>query len=343
MGLKLQRLFAAVLACMGIIILLICPAAAQTGINDGLMLCGQVIIPSLFPFMAVAGFISRTGAAGVIAYPLRPIICPLFKLTGEPCWAVLMSFIGGYPVGAAAVAQLCSQGYIDRRIASRMLTFCINAGPAMVVVAVGKIMLGSLSVGWVLYAAHIGAAILTGLIFTLADRHSEPPYKVGIAPKPQALPYAFTGAVSDASTQMLIVCGYVILFAAITAFFQQCGTPWAAVLLEVTCGARYAAQAGMSAPFISAVLGFGGLSVMCQTISLSHSLIGMGRLLLSRVINAVLSFILCSLLIRLLPDAVQTMSNIGQSTLQLAVGTIPLTLSMLIMAAVFLSSTASNV
>jgi len=51
-------------------LLFIFPKEVQKGIGDGLHLCGEVIIPSLFPFMALAGFISRTGAARILAIPL---------------------------------------------------------------------------------------------------------------------------------------------------------------------------------------------------------------------------------------------------------------------------------
>ena len=44
-----------------------------------------------------------------------------------------------------------------------MLRFCVNAGPAFIISAVGAGMLGSVRMGVVLFAAHILASVLVGI------------------------------------------------------------------------------------------------------------------------------------------------------------------------------------
>ena len=333
----MKKLMFALLSLGGIILLLAYPKEFREGISDGLNLCGGVLIPSLFPFMAVAGMIMRLGAAEVLARPFGWLMTIFFRLPKSTCGGFLLSIIGGYPVGAATVASLYERGQIHRKEAERMLTFCTNAGPAMVVVAIGKGMLGSFAVGWVIYLSHIAAAIATGWFFS---RFGEP---VATNKRPQIIKSegaadAFVGGVTDASLQMVTVCGFVALFCSITQVFKSIGAEPLCALAEVTCGTRWAAQNGLSAAIICAILGFGGFSVMCQILSLSRGLISFWRLLLARTVNGAIGWVVCTAAIKLLPQSLMTMSNTEMQLNWALPHSIALSVSMLIMAAVFLTS-----
>ena len=86
--------------------ILIAPQAASQGVRDGLTLCGQVVIPSLFPFLALSSFLVQSGLAQRAGHLLEPITKLLFRLPGAAGSAILMSLIGGYPVGAAHAVLL---------------------------------------------------------------------------------------------------------------------------------------------------------------------------------------------------------------------------------------------
>ena len=109
--------------------------SAQTaeGIRDGLASCATLVIPSLLPFLIFSGMLSTTRLGEWVSRPLEPVCRWVFHLPPEAGSALLMSMIGGYPVGARTIAQLLEQGRIQPRTARRMLCFCINAGPAFVV------------------------------------------------------------------------------------------------------------------------------------------------------------------------------------------------------------------
>lgn len=333
----MKKLMLALISLGGIILLLAYPKEIREGISDGLSLCGGVIIPSLFPFMAVAGMIMRLGAAEILARPIRWMMPLLFRLPKAAGGAFLLSLIGGYPVGAAAVASLYEKGEIDRKSGARMLTFCANAGPGMVVVAIGKVLMGSIAVGWVIYLSHIAAAIATGWIFA---RFGEPAVidKKASFIKSEGVADAFVGGVSDASLQMVTVCGYVTLFCSINGVLKAWGAEYLTALAEVTCGTRWAVQEGLSAAVVCGILGFGGFSVICQILALSHRLIGIKRLLLARLLNGVLGWAVCRAAIKLLPQSLMTMSNTALPLNWALPHSVALSVSMLIMAAVFMVS-----
>ena len=52
--------------------LLIFGADISAGIRSGISVCGDVVIPSLFPFMILAEFITLSGAADTLSKPLSP-------------------------------------------------------------------------------------------------------------------------------------------------------------------------------------------------------------------------------------------------------------------------------
>ncbi len=306
----------------------------KAGIIDGLDLCGQVIIPSLFPFMVLSGFIGKSGAVRVLAKPFEKGFARLFKIPTRAAGCFLLSIIGGYPVGATAVAQLYKNGGISSSTAKRMLCFCINAGPGMAIVAVGKGLLGNLYVGWIIYLSHLLSSIIIGwFLGRFAPLEAVKP--VADAPA-DSLPDAFVKSVSEACSQMLTVCGYVLLFSAVSRLFDRFGLPWISALSEVTVGTRFAATAGLSAPIICGLICFGGFSVICQVMTLSRGLIGLKRLLLSRAAAALLGWIICHGGIKLLGQSVEIMSNTAGQELWAWPMSVPLSVAMLMMSALFL-------
>ncbi len=306
----------------------------KAGIIDGLNLCGQVVIPSLFPFMVLAGFADKSGAARALAKPFEKATAWLFKIPKEATASFLLSLIGGYPVGANGVAELYKKGSISRSTAQRMLCFCINAGPGMAIVAVGKGLMGNVYVGWVIYLSHILSSVIIGWFLGLFA-----PFEGVKAPLKKAsasLPDAFVKSVSDACSQMVTVCGYILLFSAVARLFDQFGWPWPAALSEVTTGTRFAVSQGLSAPIICGLICFGGFSVICQVLTLSHGLIGLKLLLLSRLAASLLGWLICTIGIKLLGQSIEVLSNTGGKSIWTWPMSVPLSVAMLMMSALFL-------
>ena len=267
----------------------------REGVKRGLLLCTDTVIPSLFLFTAAVMFISLSGAAEMLGKVLNRLSMPLFGLSGEQAVVMLLSFFSGYPVGARLINELYIKGAVDKLTANKMLFFCVNAGPAFVVTAVGEAMLGSRSDGIRLLTAHLCASVITaaGLKFI---KH-KPPKEVGAVPcdKNRSAAESFVGAVSAAADVMFSVCSFVVLFSGISGLINTvlggriadtvCG------LLEVTVGVSRCTRAQL--PFVSFMLGFSGVSVMFQVMSAAKdikpcfALIVLGRLLHGTVSAAI--------------------------------------------------------
>lgn len=267
------------------------PGEAITGARDGLTLCFNVIVPSLFPFFVLSSLVVDLGLAAYLGRALEGLMRPLFRVSGSCAAAVALGFIGGYPVGARTALQLYQQGLCSRTEAERLLAFCNNSGPAFILGVVGAGIFGDSRVGLLLYLTHALASLLVGLIFRFyggshRSRSSHAPAKPIQA---VTVPAAFTGAVSRALQSTLNICAFVVFFAVVLQLLSVYGAfaalaqllaavgfqpEWAqrlvAGLLELSSGVsslRGDAQLAGRVSMAAFMLGWAGLSVHCQVLS----------------------------------------------------------------------------
>lgn len=80
------------------------------GAENGIGLCLSTLVPSLFPFMVLASYITESGLAEKIGRHLSWLTKPIFGLDGCFASAIILSLVGGYPVGAKTVNSLYKKG-----------------------------------------------------------------------------------------------------------------------------------------------------------------------------------------------------------------------------------------
>lgn len=288
---------------------------ARQGVLRGLATCYKVLIPSLFPFMIVAGLVMNTPMSRVISWLLRPLSRWVLRVSPQGGSVFAMSMIGGFPVGAKLVRAGYDGGQLPGDEARRLALYCIGAGPAFVVTGVGMGMFGSAAVGGLYYLCCVLSALILGaLLSRLPGRRRGP----AVAParavvKAKDFPpfsAALVTAVSTAVTSMLSICGYVIAFSALLELVRRWLplpahlTTLLSGLLEVTTGCAAASGLPGKLGLCAAAffLGCTGLSVVCQVLFCLGDLADMGRLLLCRLLSGVLTLGLFLLLYGLLPS-----------------------------------------
>lgn len=265
---SLKRWGALTVCVAAALLLLWYPQAVQTGVRRGLAICGELLVPSLFPFLVLSGFVIRSGLASGIGRRLSPLMRRLFGFSGSAAAAMVISLIGGYPAGANAVAQLCEQGEIEQSEARRLLRCCVSAGPAFIIGGIGVGMLGSAKAGVLLLIAHWIAFAVVALI----ERDTYRPCRVRAA-HVSGVGAAITDSVHAATSSLLSMCGFVLLASGVLSLTDALGGAalppvWRCLLAcitEVSTGCVEAAGMGKLTPFwLGAALGFGGVSVHGQ-------------------------------------------------------------------------------
>lgn len=249
------------------VLLLACPAAAGTAVQDALTLCVRTVIPSLFPFFIVTGLLVQFGLDSILRPLCTPLMRPLFRLRGECAVPLLAGFLGGYPTGARSVAQLYAQGSLTQQEAEQLLGFCNNCGIGFLVGFVGAGIFQSVRIGIALLVLHILSALLAGVV--LCRRNPDTPIQPQL---PCHLPVqslshgmALTTAVSGALTATLTVCAYVVCFRTATALLPLPNRLVGAI--EMVGAITTLPSDAMGFVAAAGITAWGGLSVHCQTMA----------------------------------------------------------------------------
>lgn len=266
---------------------------------DGVSLCTQVLIPSLFPFFVVSSLCVQTGLAAFIGRAFEKPMRFLFRVPGVCAPAFVLGLVGGYPVGAKTAISLYEQELCSKNEAERLLGFCNNSGPAFILGAVGASLFGGAMAGLLLYGAHVLASVTVGILFRFWGVRRERRSASRTAPQRFdavriPLGRAFTGAVTSSFASILNICAFVIFFAVairlltlirvIPMLARGLGVLLAPLgldaafaekllsgLLEVTSGVKglLALSASLNAKLTAAafMLGWAGVSVHCQVLN----------------------------------------------------------------------------
>lgn len=177
-------------------------------VTEGIQQCIYVIFPSLFPFFILVNLLLETEFPTLLSYKCKKIMARFFHADAGGTTAVVLSLLGGYPVGAKTAAELCQNGKISTTEAECLLSFCNNTGPAIFFGLAGSLLFNGLFIPLLLYFIHIFSAFLTG--YTLRPKQwgmvDSKPMEVNTS-KPK-----LTEAIWDSFGSTVKICAFVIAF-----------------------------------------------------------------------------------------------------------------------------------
>ena len=292
--LTVTLLFAAV--CVGVLAM---PKVSVDGARSGLMYSFGVLIPSLFPFMFLSNFAVEYGISSKVGRVLAPFTEKVLYLPSEAGVTVLLSLIGGFPVGAVGISALFKQGKISEKQAQRMLCFCVNSGPAFLISVVGAELYDSEFIGIILLTAQILSSLIIGIVLGLFARKKEPLQKSVTNPhnKIEFAP-AFIISAKNACAATINLCALVVLFSSFSSIFITTlkidgDSPIGIIIkavLEVTDGCNCIANAHMPIYLTSLAVGWSGICVHFQIFAAAENLrINKTSFIFSRISNGILS------------------------------------------------------
>jgi len=329
------------LLCSGGILVLY-PAQSMEAGRRGLELCANVIVPSLFPFFVLSSMVIELGMARYLGHLLEGLMWPLFRVGGAGASALVLGFVGGYPVGARTAINLYEKGLCSKTETQRLLAFCNNSGPAFIFGVVGAGVFGSGKIAIILYLVHVAASLCVGFLFRFyhsGDALSSSARR----PSPQfhtaRFSHAFTVSVKNALSSVLNICAFVLFFTVVIRLLVLCGAMAfiariATLLLsplhlsyvqaqqlltgflELSSGVTNLSGSGVLSGRISMaafMLGWAGLSVHCQVLSfLSDSGLSAGTYLVGKGLHGALSAVLTAALTRIFPISQSVSSYLTQ-------------------------------
>ena len=344
-------------------ILLIFPSYCVEGVLKGLENTCRILIPSLFPYMVLSSFIMRSGADKYIGKILASVTKVLFNLPPVCSSAIILSLIGGFPVGAKCVQLLYSGKKITPEQAQRMMLFCVCSGPAFLITAIGTVMLHNIEAGIILYITQIFSCIIigicTGIYSRIKNKNSgikntdENTVKIKSSSVTAILEASSDGAESVMSMTALVVIFSLLLNVysksgaadMLTSLFCAAGMQTSQseiiipIISEVTMACNEIRNLSLPVWYFSLATGFGGICVHMQIFGILRDVpIKRGIYILFRLINAVISTLAAYAVFKLYSPTTEVFSVLGGAEAETSATTLIGSAALIVMCAVFLLS-----
>ena len=272
------------------VLVLVHSRQTSDAVREGISLCTQSVIPSLFPMLFLSQYLIKSGAAAQAGKLLEKPVRLLFGLPGVCGVAVLTAFVGGYPAGAKSAEALYSEGVITRKEGERLCNTALCAGPGFAVGMIGAGLYNHKSLGLLILTAQVISCIIIGIAYNVSGLRDNRSIRGRAVPRTEQIGKsdAFVSAVSDTAESMLHMCGFIVLFrvfavlldtAGINAYLGgfteriglgAVGSDMLPCISEVTSGSILSVKYGL--PFTAFLVGFGGLSVHFQNFALCREI-----------------------------------------------------------------------
>ncbi|MEG1710883.1 MAG: hypothetical protein RR054_00485 [Clostridia bacterium] len=298
------RLFLIFALTICLCLLLLFPTLFTKAALSGIQVWSAFVLPALFPFMVLSKILLNLNAATVFTPLLSPIMKKCFKTPAIAGYAFIFGTLSGYPLGSKIIGQLYSKKAISSIDCKKMFLFCSNCGPIFIISTVATFINNS-SVAIIIYFSQLLSALLCAIVYcNICDIKQSPIANSFHNEKPNL---NLLMAIQDSILSVLTVGGYITIFYIISEMFAL--LPFSANILmvikcalELTFGCKTAASLPIhfAAPIIAAITSFGGLCILMQCYGfLSNCKISFFFMLFSKLIQAIIAFVLCFFFMRL--------------------------------------------
>ena len=167
---RIKKYFIGLIVVFTCVYLLSFPEESSKSIKTGINYCVNILVPSLFPFMFMAVFTVQSKIFSNPGKIISKITNFLFYLPGCTAPVILLSLVGGYPVGARGVKTLFDQKKINSEQLNRMMCFCVGSGPGFTISLVGTLILHNKLMGLILLVSQILGAFAIGIFCAIRAR-----------------------------------------------------------------------------------------------------------------------------------------------------------------------------
>ncbi len=344
-----------------LLLLLFFPSACAEGILNGLKNTCEILIPSLFPYIVLSSFIMYSGADKYIGKIFSPITKILFNLPPVCSSAVILSLIGGFPVGAKCVQLLYNDGKITLEQAQRMMLFCVCSGPAFLITAIGAVMLHNTEVGIILYITQVFSCLIIGICTGIYSRIRKYPtadddLTNNNSRKKISVTTAILESASDGAGTVIAMTALVVIFSLLlnacdksgaeelfVSFFKLIGIGAhqsdiiIPIISEVTSACDVIKDSSLPVWYFSLAAGFGGICVHMQIFGILRNIpIKRSIYMLFRLINAVISTAAAYIFFMLYSPTADAFSVLGGPEAETSATTFMGSTALIVMCTVFL-------
>lgn len=282
-----------------IILLILFPKIAINGAVRGLKIWENTVFPSLFTFAVASGMLVSCGMlkkTEKIFYPIAKHV----NLPQSSSQAIAVGIVSGYPMGGIAARNLFENGEINAKEAELTAAVASFCSPMFIIGSVGTGFLKNTKSGMIILISHYLSYAIAIFIWGIATKKQISEIKKDkVSTKNENFGMILKKSVDRASSALISVCGYIVLFSVIYCFIENISvsdTFLAAVssVLEVSGGCAKIAESDFSQYVKTALSAFavswGGLCVVMQISGfVSECGAKIGRIILFKLVHGLLS------------------------------------------------------
>ncbi|MEG0762315.1 MAG: hypothetical protein RR424_00665 [Oscillospiraceae bacterium] len=296
-----------------IISVLLQPQAACKGVINGLLICYNKLIPSLFPFLILSSLLMSHPYAKYLGFMFYPYLKLMRIHNKKSAVCILLGTIGGFAVGASMITSLFEQGDVNKREAELLLCCVVGTGPAFVIGVVGFGLFGNVELGIILFLSLVTASLISGIICNAFYHNSAK----NIVLSASALQYnnkdfSITSIITKSTVTMLSLCGFIVSFSCFLSLV--CSADASPIVRYIICAFTEVTQGCIAAMncsqnkiyLICASLSLIGLCAFMQIRSICSKELSLLPLLLSRIIHLPISLMLLTISIKLINPKINT-------------------------------------
>lgn len=292
-------------------------AEALRGATDR---CLNIIIPSLFMFMAISSMLLNSRSYMMIAKPFTLLTRYIFRIPNELFSIFILSNIGGYPIGVSLLSELAEKERISKNDAETLLCCCYGGGPAFLIGAVGGAVFSSVKIGVIMFASVF---ISNTIMLLFIGRISK--IKTSIQKNaPELSADIFVHCIENAGSSILKMCAVILFFSGIMAVFEGIGAFDLAVkylhlsyngsvmlksFFEVSNLSAANGRPYLLIPLMTAISGFGGVCVMLQIISVCGKRISLKKFFITRPLSFAMQYFVCYIINCIFKDEILAVST----------------------------------
>lgn len=265
----MKKVLLTFLCIFAIVIILLSPQTVIDGVRTGIELNLYSVIPSLLPFMVLTNIMLKYNLCEYISCIFKPVLSKIFRVSSNGCFATIIGFTCGYPMGAKIIGDLYYNKMISKSEAVYLITFCNNCSITFLLNYVIYECLGSNFPVYIALILVYVPPIITGFI----NKYF---FKTDVNMKIHQLKSTYTrNPIFAAVKSISILSVYIICFTVIAKCIETMNfIPYIikcciAGLTEITSGANFIVSLIRDNTtrifLVFACTVFGGLSIMFQS------------------------------------------------------------------------------
>lgn len=282
---------------------------SKAGATSGVMLCRDIIIPSLLPILIISTAMTLSSCRIIFEKIFGKIIASAFHLPKTAAAPIIFGAICGYPSGAILTNQLYKNGLIDQEDANRIMRFNINPGVAFCITAVGSVYLKNQRSGAVIYLICTASSIIIGIIQGLFNKNKK--YYYSPNKSHQDLQKAMISSIEASTKSILIMSVYIVFFSAIIKSFKL---PAVVIPLFEIAGGIFKSATPIPLEYLCFFISFSGFCIHFQIFGIIKEFnMKYLDLFLSRLISSIISYFLGKAYTIFFPNEAEVFSNISQA------------------------------